>query len=79
MKIETLGFLQCVAVSQNIRCHGKLQFKDSSKLVCRTCDTEYPIKNDIPYLVLGEDFDSRYLDPSMIRSYYEMQFAPYIQ
>jgi hypothetical protein len=36
-------------------CKGKLQYKkESQELICKACQLAYPIKNDIPVMLIEE-------------------------
>jgi len=80
MKTKTLNFLRCInPISNSECCYSELKPRDELTLICHKCECEYSIRENIPYLLLEDTlFDKSYLQDSMIWTYYEMQFAPYL-
>lgn len=51
---ELLEILRCPADVRNAPDAGRLDLVNEAWLVCRDCGRKYPIKNDIPIMLIEE-------------------------
>lgn len=51
---ELLEILRCPACVRNGPSAGMLDFVKETWLVCRDCSRKYPVKNDIPIMLIEE-------------------------
>jgi len=51
---ELLEILRCPACVRNGPSTGLLDFVKETWLVCRDCSRKYPVKNDIPIMLIEE-------------------------
>lgn len=51
---ELLDILRCPACVRNGPNAGLLDFINATWLVCRDCARKYPVKNDIPIMLIEE-------------------------
>jgi uncharacterized protein YbaR (Trm112 family) len=51
---ELLDILRCPACVRNGPSAGLLDFINETWLVCRDCARKYPVKNDIPIMLIEE-------------------------
>ena len=81
MHLETLALLRCVhSMDDTDRvCNGTLQAVDAEHVSCTRCAKRYALVAHIPHLLPAGVTDSDYLNDTIIQTYYEAHYAPFIQ